>query len=61
MDKVEGRLEVDSNHGVPLLLSHAEHEAVLGDAGVVYQDVDRTEVLLYFVYHLGSLFKVGCV
>ena len=40
MDEIEGRLQVDGNHSVPLLLSHAEHQTVLRDTCVVHQNID---------------------
>jgi len=46
----------DSDNCVPLLLGHAEHEAVFGDAGVVDQNVDVAEILLYLLHH----FLGGC-
>jgi len=61
MDEVEGRLQVDGNHGVPLLLAHAEHQAVLGDAGVVDQNVDGAELLLHLRHHLLRLLEVSSV
>jgi hypothetical protein len=38
--EVERPLEVDPQHGVPVLLFHAHEEGVAGDAGVVDQVVD---------------------
>ena len=45
VDEVEGRFEVHGDNRVPLGLAHPHHEAVLGDAGVVDEDVDAAEVL----------------
>ena len=61
MDIVECRLEVDGDHGVPLLLGHAEHQAVLGDSGVVDQNVDVAEVVLDFLDYLLGGREVGGV
>src|ERR1017187_4198597 len=35
----ERALQIDVQHSVPVRLTHAHEQAVLGDAGVVYQDV----------------------
>ena len=58
MDEVERRLEVYGQHGVPLRLGHAHHQAVLGDAGVVHQDVYAAEVLHDPVDDLMRLFEI---
>ena len=44
-----------------LLFGHAHHQAVFGDAGVVYQNVDTTEVVLYLFHHFLGLLEVGGV
>ena len=36
-------LEVDRDHGVPLLLGHVDEDAVAQDPGIVDEDVDRAE------------------
>ena len=61
MDEVERRLEVHRQHGVPLCLGHAHHQAVLGDSGVVHEDVDTAEILHDPVDDRVRLFEVGCV
>ena len=61
VDKVESRLQVYANHSVPLLFGHAEHQTVLRNAGIVYQHVDRTEVFMHLLHHLGSLSKVSSI
>ena len=61
MDEVEGRLEVHGDDSVPLCFSHAHHESVFGDACVVDEDVDASEVSVHFAHHFSSFFKVGCV
>ena len=43
---VEQRVEVGVDDGVPLIRRHLVEHAVLGDAGVVDQHVDRSEILL---------------
>ena len=40
MYEVEGRLQVDSDNGIPLLLGHAKHQTVLGDTSIVDQDIN---------------------
>ena len=61
MGEVEGALEVDVDDGIPLLFGHAEHESVLGDACVVDEDVDGSEVFLYFLYDFFCGVEVGGV
>ena len=61
VDEVERRLEVDRQHGIPLGLGHAHHQAVLGDSGVVHKDVDTAEILDDLVDDRVRLFEVGCV
>jgi hypothetical protein len=41
---VEQRAEIGVDHRVPLLERHLVEGAVLGDAGIVDQHVDRTEI-----------------
>ena len=48
VDEVERALEVDCNHGVPLLFGHSHHQAVFSDACVVDKDVDTAEVFNNF-------------
>ena len=43
---VEQRVQVGVDDGVPLVRRHLVEHAVLGDAGVVDENVDRAEVLL---------------
>ena len=61
MDEVERRFQVNCNHGVPLCLAHAQHDAVFGDAGVVDQDVDVAEVLFDLCHHAFGFVEAGCV
>ena len=61
MDEVERRLEVHRQHGVPLGLRHAHHQAVLRDSGIVYEDVDAAEILHDLFDDLVRLFEVGGV
>ncbi len=56
--EVESALEVNGYHGVPLLLGHAHHETVLGDSGVVHQNVDTAEVLFHLVDHFLCLLEI---
>ena len=39
----DGR-QVDLEHGIPVVVGHAHEEAVLGDAGIVDEDVDAFEL-----------------
>lgn len=59
MDEVEGRLQVDVEDGIPLCLRHAEHQAVLGDSGIVDEDVDAAEVGVDLLHDGLGLGKVG--
>ena len=59
MDEVEGALEIDGDDGVPLLLGHAHHETVLGDAGVVDKNVDVAEVFVDFLHDGFRFGEVG--
>ena len=61
MDEVECRLQIDGDDGVPLLLGHAEHQSVLGDTGVVHQNINASKLLLYGLYHLLGLREVGSI
>jgi hypothetical protein len=46
---VEQRAEIGVDHGSPLIERHLMEGGVLGDAGIVDEDVDRSEVGLYFL------------
>ena len=61
VDEVEGALEVHGDDRVPLRLAHPQDEAVLGDAGVVDQDVDVSEFLEDFLDDGVRLVEVGRV
>ena len=61
MYEVECRLEVYIDYGIPLRLSHPEHESVLGDTGIVHKDVDTAEISHYLVNDLPGLLKVGSI
>ena len=61
VDKVECRLEVDGDHGIPLLLGHTHHQTVLGDTGVVDEDIDTAEIFHHLLHYLVSLLKICCV
>src|SRR5690606_40222970 len=41
---VEYRLEVYLQHIIPLVLGHAEQQAIFGDARIVDNDVERSEL-----------------
>ena len=45
----EGALEVHVDHRVPVVLTELEQQVVPGDAGVVHQDVQSTELLEHAV------------
>ncbi len=55
------KLKVHRQHGVPLGLRHAHHQAVLRDAGVVDQDIDTAEILHDLVDHLVRILEAGGV
>ena len=58
----EGALEIDVQHGVPVRFAHAHEQAVLGDAGVVDQDVHfagRRDDLVRRRLHARGLRDVG--
>ena len=61
LGEVEHRLEVDVDNGVPLLLGHTLEGGVFGDASVVDQHVDATEVLDDLFDNLLGLSEVGGV
>lgn len=61
MDEVEGTLEVDVDDGIPLLLSHFQHQSIFGDAGVVDKNVDMSEVLVNLVDKSLCLSEVGSI
>ena len=49
----EHRGEVDGDDVVPLFVLHAHEQIVVGDAGIVDEDVDLAESLLGFLAELG--------
>ena len=51
-DEVEGTLEIGVENGVPILRCHAHEEVVLGDPGVVHQDIGAAEVRHDLLTHL---------
>ncbi len=61
MYKVESRLQVNRYHGIPLGLSHTEHEAVLGNTGVVHKYVYGSKILFYLGHYLLRLCKISRV
>ncbi len=61
LGEVEHRLEVYIDHRVPLFFGHAEQKPVFGDAGVVDQHVDASEILCYGSHHFRGVFGVGGV
>ncbi len=58
---VEDRVEIDVDHFAPLLGRHLVKHCVAGDAGVVDDDVDRTEGLGDLSDALGALVVVADV
>ena len=61
MDEVERRLQVDSNHGIPLLLGHTHHQSILGDTSIVDENVNTSKLLVHFVDHFFGLCEVGSI
>ena len=61
MDEVEGALEVHGDDSVPLCLSHAQHQSVLGDTGVVDQNLHRAKVCDNLLHGSLGLRKVSSV
>ena len=59
MYEIERGLEVDVEHGIPLLLAHPEHEPVLCDPRVVDQDVDPSEFRHDLLHDLVGLLEIG--
>ena len=59
MDEVERRLQVDRQHGIPLRLAHAHHQAVLGNAGIVHQNIDPAEIGDDLLHDFVRLFEIG--
>ncbi|MPN38441.1 hypothetical protein SDC9_185965 [bioreactor metagenome] len=58
---IKSALEVGMNNIIKIRLFHQSHEAVAGDAGIVYKDIDRAEVGLYGRNGLFGLLKIGYV
>lgn len=59
MDEVKRGLQVHIDHHIPLLLAHAHHQAIAGNAGIVDQYVDPAEVLDDLGDHLGGVLEIG--
>src|SRR6185503_15620512 len=58
---VEAAAEIDVDHLVPRLAAHPLHRAVARDAGIVDQNVDRSEVALYLLDTSHAGVEVGHV
>ena len=58
MYEVKGRLKVHLQHSIPLLLRHAKKQTVLGDTGIIDQDVNMSEVFHDLLHQLMRLSKV---
>src|SRR5690349_15306059 len=58
---VEATAEVRIHHFLPLLVVHPLHRRIAGDAGIVDEYVDRTEVGFDFLYALLAGLKIGHV
>ena len=58
VQEIEGALHVHGNHGVPLAFAHAHHQAVLGNTGVIYKNVDMPKIRHHLGNHLLRLLKV---
>ena len=61
VDEVECALQVHVQNGIPLSLAHTEHKAILGDTGIVYENVDGAEVCMYLLYYSLCLGKICSV
>ncbi len=61
VDEVECRFEVDRQYGIPLSLGHTHHQTVFRDAGVVYQNIDVTEIFHDFVDNFVCIFEISRV
>ena len=64
MDIVECGLKIDRNHGIPLLLGHAEHQTVFGDTCVIHENIYTAEICLYLLHGLfrsGEISCIGCI
>ena len=64
MDEIERRLKVDADDGIPLLLSHSHHQAILGDSRVVDKNIDPSEIgedLLHDNMSLLEISRIGSV
>src|SRR5690606_10592762 len=59
--KVEYRLEVYLQHIIPLVLGHAEQQAIFGDARIVDNDVERSELRYDIVNQLLSCIEFGSI
>ena len=59
MQEVKGRFHIHGDDGVPLGLCHAHHQTVLGNAGVVYQNIYAAEFLFNLGHNGLRLFEVG--
>ena len=61
VDEIECRLQVNCDNGVPLLLTHSQHQAVLSDTSIVDKNVDGAKLLLHLLHDFLGLSKVGSV
>ena len=57
--EIENPLHIDVDHPVDLLVGRVGHGAGIGDAGIVDEDVERTETLDGLFHQLGSEFRFG--
>ena len=61
VQEVEGRFHIHGYNCVPLGFCHSHHQAVLGDTGVIDQDIDVAELLLNLGHHGLRFLEVGGV
>ena len=61
MDEIECGLEVHVDDGIPLRLTHPEHQAVLGDTGIVHENIYMAELCHNLVHNFLSLSEISSI
>ena len=61
MNEIESGFKIHGDNGIPLLLTHPQHQAILGDTSIVDKDINGAKLLLDLLDHLFCLCKVGRV
>ena len=61
VDKVKGRLQVHSDYRIPLCLTHTHHQAIFRDPCIVYQNINRTKIILNLINHFLSILKIRSI